>query len=226
MGFPRKRRSTRCMNYNGMFIVLCFCSRTTDALRSGFLLIPACFVCGFLSKYLFCQIYLHFSSCCLSISSPDVLSQKFAWLHGSKTIGLLLILVFFSFRHALSVVLLCIETPPYVLAQKFAWLHGSKTIGRSGSQQQHPDLPSILGLSPVDYFQRLNTSQLVRMHAIDTKLPWKMLMKRIFHARLGGQKLTAKDDILSYTRAIGHVTGLPQAVLFPYVNICIEPSSV
>ncbi|CAL9103339.1 unnamed protein product [Musa acuminata var. zebrina] len=185
MGFPRKRRSTRCMNYNGMFIVLCFCSRTTDALRSGFLLIPACFVCGFLSKYLFCQIYLHFSSCCLSISSPDVLAQKFAWLHGSKTIGLLLILVFFSFRHALSVVFLCIETsiylhlsscglsirPPYVLAQKFAWLHGSKTIGRSGSQQQHPDLPSILGLSPVDYFLG------VRMHAIHTKLPWKMLMK-------------------------------------------------
>ncbi|CAL9753865.1 unnamed protein product [Musa acuminata subsp. burmannicoides] len=91
MGFPRKRRSTRCMNYNGMFMVLCFCSRTTDALRSGFLLIPACFVCGFLSKYLFRQIYLHFSSCCLSISSPDVLAQKFAWLHGSKTIGLLLI---------------------------------------------------------------------------------------------------------------------------------------
>ncbi|CAL9095742.1 unnamed protein product [Musa textilis] len=55
---------TRYMNYNGMFMVLCFCSRTTDALRSGFLLIPACFVCGFLcietSKYLFRQIYLHF----------------------------------------------------------------------------------------------------------------------------------------------------------------------
>ncbi|CAL9045879.1 unnamed protein product [Musa banksii] len=220
MGFPRKRRSTRCMNYNGMFIVLCFCSRTTDALRSGFLLIPACFVRGFLSKYLFCQIYLHFSSCCPSISSPDVLAQKFAWLHGSKTIGLLLILVFFSFRHALSLVFLCIETPPYVLAQKFAWLHGSKTIGRSGSQQHHPDLPSILGLSPVNYFRFLP------FHMTNNDGHSSNIVLRIFHARLGGQKLTAKDDILSYTRAIQHATRLATAVLFPYVNICIDPSSV
>ncbi|THU67575.1 hypothetical protein C4D60_Mb05t26110 [Musa balbisiana] len=199
---------------------------TTDALRSGFLLIPACFVCGFLcietSKHLFCQIYLHFSSCCLSISSPDVLALKFAWLRGSKTIVLLLILVFFSFRHALSVVFLCIETlsirSPDILAQKFAWLHGSKTIGRSGSQQQHPDLPSIS--------ERLNTSQLVRINAIDTKRPWKMLMKSDHNLIVGGQKLTAKDDIVPSTPRIGHANGLPQAVLFPYVNICIEPSSV